>query len=162
MAAIAPKYPWLGLVVLVAVCFAVAGIGAAVTTPKIDNWYAALVKPSWNPPNWIFGPVWSMLYLGMAIAAWLVWRQSGLAGAVGPLSLFGVQLVLNLAWSWLFFRLQNPGAAVVDIVLLWAAIAATMVAFWRRSSLAGRRFAPYLAWVSFAAVLNFAIWRLNG
>jgi translocator protein len=162
MSATAPKCPWLGLVVLVAICFAAAGIGGAVTTPKIDNWYATLVKPDWNPPNWIFGPVWSVLYLGMAIAAWLVWRHGGVAGAVGSLMLFGAQLVLNLAWSCLFFGLQNPGAAFVDIVLLWAAIAATMAAFWSRSTLAGLLFVPYLAWVSFAAVLYFVVWRLNG
>jgi len=161
MSVTAPKYPWLGLIVLLVVCFAAAGIGGAVTTPKIATWYAALAKPSWNPPNWIFGPVWSVLYLCMAIAAWLVWRQGGLAGAATPLALFAVQLVLNLAWSWLFFGFENPGLAFVDIVLLWAAIAATMVAFWFRSAIAGILFLPYLAWVSFAAVLNFVVWRLN-
>jgi len=161
MPATAPKYPGLGLIVLLIVCFAAAGIGGAVTTPKIDNWYATLTKPSWNPPNWIFGPVWSGLYLSMAVAAWLVWRQRGLSGAVGPLTLFGLQLVLNAAWSGLFFGLQNPGAAFVDVVALWAAIAATMVAFWLRSTVAGLLFVPYLAWVSFAAVLNLAIWRLT-
>ena len=161
MSVTAPKYPWLGLIVLLVVCFAAAGIGGAVTTPKIATWYAALAKPSWNPPNWIFGPVWSVLYLCMAIAAWLVWRQGGVAGAATPLVLFAVQLVLNLAWSWLFFGFQNPGLAFVDIVLLWAAIAATMVAFWFRSAIAGILFVPYLAWVSFAAVLNFVVWRLN-
>ena len=161
MSVTAPKHPWLGLVVFVVVCFAAAGIGGAVTTPKIATWYAALAKPSWNPPNWIFGPVWSVLYLCMAIAAWLVWRQGGLAGAATPLALFAVQLVLNLAWSWLFFGFENPGLAFVDIVLLWAAIATTMVAFWFRSAIAGILFIPYLAWVSFAAMLNFVVWRLN-
>jgi tryptophan-rich sensory protein len=161
MSVTAPKYPWLGLIVLLVICFAAAGIGGAVTTPKIATWYAALAKPNWNPPNWIFGPVWSVLYLCMAIAAWLVWRQGGLAGAATPLALFAVQLVLNLAWSWLFFGFQNPGLAFVDIVLLWAAIAATMVAFWSRSAIAGILFVPYLAWVSFAAILNFVVWRLN-
>ena len=106
MSVTAPKYPWLGLIVLLVVCFAAAGIGGAVTTPKIATWYAALAKPSWNPPNWIFGPVWSVLYLCMAIAA-------------------------------------------------------TMVAFWFRSAIAGILFVPYLAWVSFAAALNFTLWRLN-
>lgn len=162
MSATAPKNPWIGLIVLLVVCFAAAGIGGAVTTPKIDNWYATLIKPSWNPPNWIFGPVWSMLYLCMAIAAWLVWRQTGLAGAATPLALFGVQLAMNLAWSWLFFGLQNPGLAFLDILLLWTAIIATMVALWFRSTVAGLLFVPYLVWVSFAAVLNFVVWRLNG
>ena len=156
------KHLWLGLIVLVVVCFAAAGIGGAVTTPKIDHWYAMLVKPSWNPPNWVFGPVWSILYLSMAIAAWLVWREQGLAGAATPLTLFGVQLVLNVLWSYLFFGLESPGMALVEVLLLWLAIAATMVAFWLRSTLAGLLFVPYLAWVSLASILNVAIWRLNG
>ena len=155
------KYPCLGLVIFLVLCFAAAGIGAAVTMPKIPGWYAILAKPSWNPPNWIFGPVWSALYLSMAVAAWLVWRQGGLADATMPLALFGVQLVLNVLWSCLFFGLQNPGLAFVEVLILWVAIAATMVAFWFRSSVAGLLFVPYLAWVSFASVLNFVIWRLN-
>ena len=156
-----PKYQWIGLAVLLVVCFAAAGIGGAVTTPKIGTWYATLVKPSWNPPNWIFGPVWSALYVCMAIAAWLVWRQNGFSGAAVPLTLFGVQLALNVLWSCLFFGLQNPGLAFLEVVVLWMAIAATMVLFWRRSVIAGTLFVPYLAWVTFASVLNFTIWRLN-
>ena len=162
MPAMPPKHPWLGLIVLVVICFAAAGIGGAVTTPKIDHWYAILVKPSWNPPNWVFGPVWSIVYLSMAIAAWLVWRERGVAGAVAPLTLFGVQLVLNVLWPYLFFGLESPGIALVEVLLLWLAIAATMVAFWRRSKLAWLLFVPYLAWVSFASILNVTIWRLNG
>lgn len=146
---------------LVAICFAAAGLGGLATTPKIDNWYATLAKPNWTPPNWVFGPVWSALYLGMAISAWLVWRQGGWSGAVVPMSLFGIQLLLNATWSWLFFGLQRPGFALVDIVLLWTAILATTVAFWFRSLVAGMLLVPYLAWVSFASALNFAIWRLN-
>ena len=158
----AAKHPWIGLIVLLVLCFAAAGIGGAVTTSQIDGWYAALAKPSWTPPNWIFGPVWSALYLGMAVAAWLVWRQRGLAGAVMPLLLFGVQLFLNMLWSCLFFGLENPGLAFLEVLLLWIAIVGTNVAFWRRSLAAGLLLLPYLTWVSFAAVLNFAIWRLNG
>jgi tryptophan-rich sensory protein len=156
------KHPWIGLIVLLVICFAAAGVGGAVTTPKIPGWYANLAKPSWNPPNWIFGPVWSALYFGMAVAAWLVWRQGGLAGARLPLVLFGVQLLLNVLWSCLFFGLQNPGLAFVEVLLLWASIAATTIVFWQRSRVAGALFVPYLAWVSFASVLNFAVWRLNG
>jgi translocator protein len=156
-----PKHPWIGLLVLIVICFAASGVGGAVTYPQIENWYAALAKPSWNPPDWIFGPVWSVLYLCMAVAAWLVWRQRGVAGALGPLTLFGVQLILNMTWSWLFFGLHSPGAAFAEVLLLWVAIAATMTAFWFRSALAGLLFVPYLAWVSFASLLNFAIWRLN-
>ncbi|MHB1038308.1 MAG: TspO/MBR family protein [Pirellulales bacterium] len=118
-----------------------------------------LTKPSWTPPGWLFGPVWSVLYLSMAVAAWLVWRKGN---AVMPLALFAVQLTFNAAWSWLFFGLHSPGMAFIDIVLLWAAIVATTIVFWRRSLVAGLLFVPYLAWVSFAGVLNFGIWRLNG
>ncbi len=156
-----PKHPWIGLIICLAICFTAAGIGSAVTTPKIDNWYASLEKPSWKPPNWIFGPVWSALYLGMAVAAWLVWRRGGWVDAKGQLLLFGVQLFLNVLWSCLFFGLQRPGLAFVEVLLLWAAIVATMAAFWVRSTLAGLLFVPYLAWVGFASVLNFVIWRLN-
>ena len=157
-----PRNPWIGLIVLLVLCFAVAAVGGLATTPNIPNWYASLAKPSWTPPDWIFGPVWSVLYLSMAVAAWLVWRQAGLAGAAVPMALFGIQLLLNTLWSWLFFGLHSPSAALVDIILLWTAIAATMVAFWRRSMVAGIIFLPYLVWVSFASVLNLAIWRLNG
>ena len=153
------KHPWLTLAVLIVLCFVVAGIGGLVTTPSIPNWYSGLVKPSWTPPSWVFGPVWSVLYLCMAVAAWLVWRKGN---ALVPLTFFAVQLAFNAAWSWLFFGLHSPGAALIDIVLLWIAIAATTIAFWRRSVVAGLLFLPYLAWVSFAATLNFAIWRLNG
>ena len=156
-----PKYQLLGLIVLIVICFAAAGVGGAVTTPKIGNWYSTLAKPSWNPPSWVFGPVWSALYFSMAIAAWLVWRQGGCSGATVPLTLFGVQLILNVLWSCLFFGLRSPGLAFLDVLLLWAAIAATMVMFWQRSMIAGILFVPYLAWVSFASVLNFVIWRLN-
>ena len=154
-----PKKHILALVVLLILCFAVAGVGGLATAPSIPNWYAGLAKPSWTPPGWVFGPVWSVLYLSMAVAAWLIWRRGD---AVVPMTLFGIQLTFNVAWSWLFFGLHSPGAAFIDIVLLWMAIAATTVVFWRRSTLAGVLFVPYLIWVSFAAVLNFAIWRLNG
>ena len=151
MAAMGPKRQVLGLVVLLVLCFGAAGIGGAVTSPQIGNWYATLAKPSWNPPNWVFGPVWSALYLCMAVAAWLVWRQKGLAGAGGPLALFGVQLALNTLWSCLFFGLHSPGLAFAEIILLWVAIVATMMTFWRRSVLAGLLFVPYLAWVTLPA-----------
>ena len=156
------KQSLLGLVVLLVVCFAAAGIGGAVTTPKIGTWYATLAKPSWNPPAWIFGPVWSALYFCMAVAAWLVWRQGGFSGAKVPLTLFAVQLALNVLWSCIFFGLEKPGLAFGEVLLFWAAIAATMIVFWQRSMIAGILFVPYLAWVSFASFLNFTIWRLNG
>jgi translocator protein len=131
------NHSWLALVILLILCSTVAGVGGLITASSIPNWYASLAKPSWTPPGWIFGPVWSVLYLSMAVAAWLVWRQAGLARAAVPMALFGIQLLLNTLWSWLFFALHNPGAAAVDIVLLWMAIAATTVAFWRRSAVAG-------------------------
>ncbi len=156
-----PRRPWIGLIVFILVCFGAAGIGSAVTTPQIDGWYATLAKPSWSPPNWIFAPVWTTLYLAMAVAAWLVWRQGGITGAKVPLALFGVQLALNTLWSCLFFGLENPGLAFAELLLLWTAIAATMAMFWSRSKTAGALLVPYLAWVTFAAFLNFAVWRLN-
>lgn len=151
----------IGLVVAIIVCFAAAGLGGLVTTPKIPNWYADLAKPTWTPPGWIFGPVWTLLYLMMAIAAWLVWRHQGFTRAKAPLSLFAIQLALNSLWSVLFFGLQNPGLAVIDIVLLLAAILATLIVFWKHSRWAGALLAPYLVWVSFATALNVAIWRMN-
>ena len=149
------------LATFVVLCFGVAALGSLATYPRIDDWYAALAKPSWRPPNWVFGPVWTALYLAMAVAAWLVWREKGWAGGRVPLALFGVQLALNAAWSWLFFALRSPGLGLVDILLLWIAIAATLIVFWRRSIIAGLLFVPYLAWVTFAAALNYAIWQLN-
>ena len=152
---------WIGLAVCILVCLGAAGLGAAVTTPEVSGWYRTIVKPSWNPPDQIFGPVWTTLFLMMAVAAWLVWKQRGLRAAATPLSLFAVQLLLNIAWSWIFFGMHQPGWAFVEIVFLWLAIAATMMAFFRRSPIAGWLLVPYLAWVSFASVLNFVIWRLN-
>ena len=151
----------LGLIVSIFICFAAAGLGGLVTYPKIPNWYAQLAKPVWTPPDWLFGPVWSMLYLMMAIAAWLVWRPMGFAGAKLPLALFAIQLALNSLWSVLFFGFQRPGVAANEIVLLWAAILATLIAFWGCSRWAGLLLVPYLTWVSFAVALNWAIWRMN-
>ena len=156
-----PLAQTIGLFVAILICFAAAGLGAAVTTPQIPGWYAALAKPAWNPPDWIFGPVWSLLYLMMAVAAWVVWRRAGFAAAKLPLALFAIQLALNSLWSVLFFGLHKPGAAAVEIVLLWAAILATFITFRRQSRWASGLLVPYLAWVSFAGVLNIMIWRLN-
>ena len=145
---------------LVASCTA-AAIGGTATARAVRAWYPTLTKPAWNPPAWLFGPVWTVLYVAMAVAAWLAWRQAGWAGARAALTLFLVQLTLNAAWSVIFFGLRNPGAAFAEIVVLWAAIIGTLVSFWQVSPPAGMLFIPYLAWVSFAAVLNFTIWRLN-
>lgn len=150
-----------GLVVFLIICFAAAAIGGIVTGPAIDGWYETLEKPSWQPPAWLFGPVWTVLYMLMAIAAWLVWRQAGARSASVPLSLFAIQLVLNVAWSWIFFGLQRPGWAALELIVLWLAIAVTTLAFYRRSKLAAVLMLPYISWVTFAGVLNFTIWRLN-
>ena len=154
-------FQWLVLALFLSICLATAGLGAAWTNLSVGDWYAAIRKPSWNPPNWVFGPVWTALYIGMAVAAWLVWRKNGLADAWLPLLLFGVQLFLNAVWSALFFGMRSPGIAFADIVLLWIAILATIVAFGRVSSLAATLLVPYLAWVSFATALNWSIWRMN-
>ena len=151
----------IGLALWIGACFGVAFIGSIFTNPSVPSWYAALAKPSWTLPDWIFSPVWSTLYLMMALAAWLVWRQGGIASAALPMTLFLVQLGLNLTWSILFFGLRMPGPAFGEIVILWCAILTTMIAFWRSTPLAGYLLLPYLIWVTFAAVLNFSIWRMN-
>jgi tryptophan-rich sensory protein len=149
------------LALFMAVCFLVAGAGTAFTSGPVRYWYPTLRKPFWNPPDWVFGPVWTALYLMMAIAAWLIWRKAGFSGAASALGLFALQLALNALWSPLFFGLRNPLAGLLDIFPLWAAILATLVSFWRISPLAGALMVPYWLWVSFATVLNFTIWRIN-
>lgn len=149
------------LVLFLAICLGTAGLGAAVTNLSVHDWYTTLEKPSWNPPNWLFGPVWTTLYIGMAIAAWLVWRKRGLAEGWLPLTLFGIQLTLNAIWSALFFGLRSPGAAFVEILLLWISILATIIAFTRYSTWAAALLVPYLTWVSFATALNWTLWRMN-
>ena len=140
----------------------VGGIGGAVTASAIPTWYAALQKPAWNPPNAVFGPVWTLLYLGMGVAAAIVWRTPPGARRTGALALFLLQLVLNLAWTLTFFGFRETGLAVAVVAALWLAIAATLVSFAGVSRLAAALLAPYLAWVTFASVLNAAVWRLNG
>jgi tryptophan-rich sensory protein len=148
-------------VVCLAACFGAAAIGSLFTGPAVGTWYQQIRKPAFSPPDWLFGPVWTTLYAMMAVAAWLVWRKGDTAARSAALALFGLQLVLNAAWSPIFFRLRSFGGAFADIVALWLAILATLVAFLRVSAPAGILLVPYLGWVSFAAVLNFAIWRLN-
>jgi len=128
----------------------------------IPTWYQGLAKPPFNPPEWLFGPAWTLLYLLMAVAAWLVWKQGiGAAGVKLALAVFLTQLVLNALWSVFFFGLRSPLAGLVDIVVLWLTILATIVFFFRVSVPAGVLLLPYIAWVSFAAILNAAILRLN-
>jgi translocator protein len=151
----------IGLAAWLLVSFAAAGLGSIVTSTSVNGWYQQLARPSWNPPDWVFGPVWTTLFAMMAVAAWLVWRQAGLRQAAMPLGLFIAQLALNALWSVLFFGLRRPDLASLEIVVLWLAIAATIVAFWSRSKPAALLMCPYLAWVTFAAALNFVIARLN-
>ena len=150
-----------GLVVVVVVTFAAAGIGSVFTSGSVSEWYPSIEKPSWTPPGWIFGPVWTALYTLMAVAAWVIWRKEGWAGARAALVLYAVQLALNAAWSPLFFGLRMPGVAFAELVVLWMAVIATAVAFWKKSPLAGALLVPYVLWTTFAAALNLAIWRLN-
>lgn len=124
-------------------------------------WYESIAKPSWTPPDLVFGPVWTLLYILMGVAAWIVWRSGAETGRLAPLSVFIFQLALNALWSYIFFGLHKPGAAFAEILALWAMILATLVLFWRVRPAAGFLLIPYLAWVTFASALNYQIWRLN-
>ncbi len=150
----------LGLFCWLVLAFATAGIGAAASVTA-GSFYAELARPAWAPPAWLFGPVWTLLYAMMGVAVWLVWMRSGLAGGRTAIVLFIVQLIANALWSWLFFAWRLGGAAFVEILILWCLIAATIAAFGRIRKLAAILLLPYLAWVTFASVLNFAIWRMN-
>lgn len=152
---------WIQVVALCA--WLLASYAAAATGAFFSpgEWYASLNKPSWNPPGWVFGPVWTALYTMMAVAAWLVWRRGGFAAQRRPLAWFLVQLGLNAVWTPMFFGLQRPDLALVVIVLLWGAIAGTIRAFRPVSRPAAWLLAPYLAWVSFATVLNATLWQMN-
>lgn len=150
-----------GLILWVGFCLGAAALGSLLTRPSIAGWYDLLAKPAWTPPNWVFGPVWTALYIMMGVAAWMVWARSGFAFTTLPLALFFIQLALNVAWSAFFFGLKMPGLAFLDIVLLWLAILATLVAFWRVTPTAGLLLLPYWIWVTYASTLNLAIWRMN-
>lgn len=152
---------WLALALFLVLCLGVAGVAGWVTRPEISGWYAALRKPSWNPPSWVFGPVWTALYIMMAVAGWRVWLLEPGPQRARALWLFAIQLVLNFAWSPVFFNLHRPDWAAAVISLLWVSLGAFVVAAWPLSRSAGWLFVPYWAWVSFATVLNIAIWRMN-
>ena len=147
----------IALIVAFVVCFAAAGIGGVATSRSLRDWYARLPKPSWDPPDRVFGPVWTTLYALMAIAAWLAWRARDEHDVQIALAWFGAQLVLNVAWSVAFFGLRSPAGGLVVIVVLWWAIAGTIVSFAPLSLVAALLLVPYLAWVTFAAVLNGAV-----
>jgi tryptophan-rich sensory protein len=152
---------WIGLLTWLGLCFAVAGVSGRWTASEVAGWYRALVKPSISPPNWVFGPVWTLLYTLMAVAAWQVWLLPASPLRTWGLALFLAQLALNFAWTFLFFRQHEIGGALAELLVLWAAIGATTIVFGWLSPSAAWLLAPYWAWVSFAAVLNTAYWRLN-
>jgi tryptophan-rich sensory protein len=142
----------------IGVCFLAAMSGALF---RPGEWYERLAKPWWRPPNWLFAPAWSVLYLTIAISGWLVWRHAGFAGAPLPFAVYFASLLVNAAWSALFFGLRRPDLGLVDVVLLWLSIAVTIWVFYPVERNAALLLAPYLCWVTFAGVLNFAIWRMN-
>ena len=141
--------------------YAVSALGALSTTPAIGGWYTTIQKPAWTPPSWLFGPVWTILYTMMAVAAWLVWRRHETTRCQGALSAFAVQLFLNALWSPIFFSLHRIDLAALDIIALWLAIVVTIVLFVRIRPLAGWLLVPYLIWCTYAGALNIALWRLN-
>jgi tryptophan-rich sensory protein len=152
---------WIELVGWLALCFSVAGIGGKWTSREIPEWYRTLARPAIAPPNWVFGPVWTLLYVLMAVAAWRVGLSAPSPARDWALGLFLAQLALNLAWSWIFFHRHAIGLALAEIALLWIAIGATTMVFSRLTAVAAWLMAPYWAWVSFASLLNWGFWRLN-
>jgi benzodiazapine receptor len=160
MTALSKTKQIVGLLAWLAVSFVASGIGA-VASIRAVSFYGQIVQPSWAPPSSVFGPVWTILYALMGIAAWMVWRVGGFRANRPALTLFLVQLAVNASWSWLFFAWHRGDLAFADIVLLWLLIIATLVSFWRARPVAGALFIPYLLWVSFAAALNFSVWQLN-
>jgi translocator protein len=152
---------WPALLLFIAITFGAAGIGGLATNSSVGTWYPTLTKPSWNPPSWVFGPVWSTLYVMMAVAAWRVSARTEHPGRRSALVWFFVQLALNALWSCLFFGLRNPGLAFAEVLVLWTTLVVVLIKFARIDRLAAILWVPYLAWVSFASVLNGTVWWLN-
>ena len=149
------------LIVFIIFSFSAAALGSFFTNCTLKTWYQTIKKPSWNPPNKVFAPVWTILYVIMAVAGWMVWERLPQKAFCEPMAFFFIQLVLNALWSGIFFALRSPGWALLEIIILWAFIVLTMISFWTVYWIAGVLFLPYFGWVSFAAFLNFTIWRLN-
>jgi tryptophan-rich sensory protein len=150
------------LIISVLACLLAGFVGSVATMPSIPTWYASLQKPAFNPPNWIFGPVWTTLFIMMGVAAFLVWDKGLEKKEVRvALAIFGIQLLLNVFWSVLFFGMQSPLYAFIDIIALWASILATIIYFYKISATAGYLLIPYILWVSFASILNLSIAILN-
>ena len=148
-------------IVFIAISFGAAAVGGWFTDSSVKTWYPGLLKPAGTPPSWVFGPVWSVLYMLMATAAWLVWQERRAHDVRLPLGLFFGQLILNAAWSLIFFRLQRPGVALVEILILLLAIVLTATSFSAYSRQAFWLMMPYLGWVGYATYLNLGLWRLN-
>ncbi|MDJ0805850.1 MAG: TspO/MBR family protein [Gammaproteobacteria bacterium] len=151
----------IGLFIFLALCLLVGVIGGFITSSSVETWYQTLNKPSFNPPDWLFAPVWSSLYIMMAIAAWRVWLRIGLADGWLVFVLFFLQLILNLAWSYLFFGLHRIDLALLEIIILLTLIIINAVVFWRIDRLAGMLFMPYIVWVFYANILNFSLLMMN-
>lgn len=148
------------LVVFLAICLGIAAVSGQVTIANIPTWYDSLAKPSFTPPNGVFGPVWTLLYILVAISGWMVWRKIGFTPD-RPLIVYALQLCLNFAWSFIFFGMHMLGLAVADVLLLLIMIGWNIVLFWRVDRVAAVLLVPYFAWVSFASALNIAVWQLN-
>lgn len=152
----------LKLVGCILVCESAGIIGAFFTTRSVRTWYVDLAKPWFNPPGWVFGPAWTILYALMGVALYLVWKEDGeIKDKTPALVLFFVQLLLNAAWSFIFFGARSPFLAFIEITILWLSIVVTLFLFWRISTTAGYLLVPYLLWVTFAAILNYSIWKMN-
>jgi tryptophan-rich sensory protein len=152
---------WLPLGLFLLLAFAAAAIGALATANAVQTWYPTLRKPEWAPPNWIVGLVWTLLYVLMAVSTWRVWRLGDPLAARRTVSLYSAQLTLNALWSILFFGLRQPGMALLEIVVLWLVLIWILQRFWRMDRPAALMWLSYVAWVSFAVVLNWAVWSLN-
>ena len=152
---------WIALALFLALCLGVGAVGAVIVQTSVSTWYADLVKPSFNPPDAVFGPVWTVLYAMMAVAAWRIWLTADRETSRGPLTLFALQLGLNLGWTLVFFGLQKTDSALATIVVLDVGVTVTTLAFRTVDRIAAFLMMPYLAWVIFATALNFSIWRLN-
>ncbi len=166
---------WPALIIALIIPFTAATIGSVATNRSLGGWYRRLRKPQWNPPAWLFGPVWTALYIGMGIASWLVWRRGQLsveeetaqdrhatrAEVQGALTFYGLQLVLNSLWSVIFFGLRRIDLALVEVIALWTTLLVTLNRFYHIQPLAGLLLVPYQLWVTFAALLNLRIWQLN-
>jgi len=149
------------LLISILIALSAGFIGSFFTTPSISTWYAFINKPSFSPPNWLFAPVWTLLYILMGIAAFLIWQKRDNQKTKQALRFYGTQLILNALWSIIFFGMHNPGLAFLEIIFLWIFIFLTLIKFYKINKTAGLLFVPYLAWISFALILNYAVWMLN-